>query len=446
MIKGAVPTRHGIDLATVSTACAPSYTRAQIDGQATDRSSVAVASPICPYLSRPCSQVLLRLLRLLDHGGPTLDVLGVRGRTARDRRSVHPALAPQDAQGLADGGAAHGAGLSLVDGAEQGEAGGEDEDVAAGDADPPTALAADLPGAVEAEAGGVEEGGALAVAGDEGPEAAEGAAEEPALGGQGGGGQEGGEEADAAPGGADGAGDKERHAQHARRQPVEEGHRVLQQRLVREQRERAVHQREEFGHGREGREPELEVRPGAAGVVRVQDGARLAQRPPRAPPRNQRWVGRAAAGRRAAKRQMLPQEVPMAPVTKSAMRSTRAASRLRKGIGSFSSALYASNANAPYTSVKNLATDGKAASQNLRYVRAQLGSCGCRMAHDVWLSAGWAGAVMGEMRERAAPLGRVCATAGKRMGDTKAGHLSLLSSARASTMSKVPGQGFATDV
>ena len=88
--------------------------------------------------------------------------------------------------------------------------------------------------------------------------------------------------------------------------------------------------------------------------------------------------------------------------------------------------------------MKKRATEGKLRRKYLRYVRVQLGSLGWRTAQLVCVISGWAEEVSGLIR--ASEGGRV-SLPGNRMGETKAGHLSLLRPARASTMSKVAGQG-----
>lgn len=89
--------------------------------------------------------------------------------------------------------------------------------------------------------------------------------------------------------------------------------------------------------------------------------------------------------------------------------------------------------------VKNFAVWGNADSQYLSWVRAQLGSEGCKRAQLVWRMAGCAGEVMGTTFARAGCDGT--GKAGKRIGEVKAGQWSLLSAARASTISKVLGHG-----
>lgn len=68
----------------------------------------------------------------------------------------------------------------------------------------------------------------------------------------------------------------------------------------------------------------------------------------------------------------------------------------------------------------------------------QLGSWGWRTAQLVCLMRGWAEDVRGLIFE--SERGRV-SLPGKRIGEMKAGHFNLLRPARASTMSKVAGQG-----
>lgn len=88
--------------------------------------------------------------------------------------------------------------------------------------------------------------------------------------------------------------------------------------------------------------------------------------------------------------------------------------------------------------VKKRAVEGKEAIKYLTYVRMHEGSLGCRRAHEVFVMAGCAGAVMGDRCEIEA--GRCCLAAGKRMGETKDGQRSREMSARPSTMSNVAGQ------
>lgn len=97
-------------------------------------------------------------------------------------------------------------------------------------------------------------------------------------------------------------------------------------------------------------------------------------------------------------KQIEPQEVPIAPVMKSDICMILCEIRLRTGLGFFRSVLYARSAKAPYISVKNFSTGGKAAIQYLRYVLAQLGSFGWRNAQDVCFVPGCAGADMGDKR------------------------------------------------
>jgi hypothetical protein len=89
-------------------------------------------------------------------------------------------------------------------------------------------------------------------------------------------------------------------------------------------------------------------------------------------------------------------------------------------------------------SVKKRATPGKERRKYLRYVRVQLGSVGWSTAQLVCLISGWAEAVRGLIFE--SDGGRV-SLPGKRIGEMKAGHFSLLKPASASTISKVAGQG-----
>ena len=78
------------------------------------------------------------------------------------------------------------------------------------------------------------------------------------------------------------------------------------------------------------------------------------------PPRNQRCVGRNLRGKKFWKKQILPQLVPMAPVMNMLILRIDFANLLRAGMGSLENSLYLRTEKRPNTTVKNLATLGKA--------------------------------------------------------------------------------------
>jgi len=129
----------------------------------------------------------------------------------------------------------------------------------------------------------------------------------------------------------------------------------------------------------------------------------------------------------------------MAPVMKSDMRSVDFTKRSSAAAGSAAVAFHRSSDSPPKMRAKKRATGGSACAKNDRYVRRQLGSCGCSTAHERFAVRGCAGAVIGAMA--VSERGRSDFLFGDRIGEMKGGQFCREISASESTISYVLGHG-----
>lgn len=140
-------------------------------------------------------------------------------------------------------------------------------------------------------------------------------------------------------------------------------------------------------------------------------------RPPRAPLRKKRFVGRAERERSVFHRQRLPQAEPM-EVERTAVRvSMRLARVWKEAKGLVVKDLYLRMEMASMTVVMKRAMRGTERRMWCRNAVLQLGAAGCRSAHERLEMEGCAGPVIGAMDLIAA--GRVLGLDGCRIGEVK---------------------------